>query len=165
LASDLILGQFKLKEAPSGWQSEGAASSLGSERVVHEYFLQAEPEVKFHYLHSNKVLSGVVAQELLALLSGAPHDLTDEEFSNIEVVVGEAAEPEFFALHSKSTVIVAGRKALVIEGLWKFSALIDRAIFVCSEDGRQVDELHLTAPAALFKQYKSELEGILTLLA
>lgn len=149
---------------PPGWQAEVAASSLGSQRVVHEYFLVAEPEVKFHYLHSGKVLSGVVAEELLALLSEPPHALSDEEFGNIEVVVGEAAEPEFFAVSNKAVVVIAGRKALVIEGEWKFPLVYDRAIFVAGPDGRHIDELHMTAPPALFELYRVEFDAVLDLL-
>ncbi len=164
MSSILNLAQFQLSEMPPGWLAQPIDSTLGSERVVQEFYLQAEPEVKFLYFYRGQPLSKIVADDFVDLLSLAPHALSDEEFSNIEMVVRDASEPEFFEMLDKHTESLGGRNALVIEGIWKFSDVQDLGIFITGSDARVIDELHFTAPKQLFKHFKANLHDILALV-
>jgi len=164
VSSILNLAQFQLREMPPGWQAQAVGSTLGSELVVQEFYLQAEPDVKFHYFYRGKPLSKIVADEFVELLSQAPHALSDEEFSNIEMVVRDASEPEFFEMLDKHTETLGGRNGLVVEGIWKFSDVQDLGIFITGTDARVIDELHFTAPKQLFQQFKASLQDILSLV-
>jgi len=116
----LNLAQFQLKAMPPGWSVQ-PLDNLGRDHVIQEYYLEAEPEVKFHYFCRGKPLSKLVSDDFVELLNQLPHSLTDEEFGQIEMVVRDAAEPEFFEMLEKRIDTFAGRNALVIDGIWKFS--------------------------------------------
>lgn len=156
------LGHCRLISLPEGWHEYAADTNLPAETMVREFYLEAQPEVKFHFFNSGKLIAPLVANEFMDILELSPHQLSVEEFGNIELVVRDASEPEFFEMLSHRTEVLSGRTVLVVEGVWKFSNLKELGVFVHSDEaGRAIDEFHCSAPREIFETYRPQFEQIL----
>lgn len=158
------LGQSKLVALPEGWQEVESQTKLNSCEAGEgrEFYLSSHPEVKFHYFSSANLIAPMVAMEFMDLLQVEPHSLSSEEFANIEIVVGEACEPEFFEMQGHRTQLISNRTVLVVEGVWKFSNQKEISIFVpVDDDGRAIDEFHCSAPREIFETYRPQFEQII----
>lgn len=158
------LGHSKLISLPDGWREYQAQTNLDlpGEAVVSEFYLESRPDVKFHYFSSGKLIAPMVAGEFVEVLAASPHNLSADEFANVELVVRDASEPEFFEMMAHRTELISGKVVLVVEGIWKFSNLRELGVFTHSDEaGRAIDEFHCSAPREIFETYRPQFEQIL----
>ena len=153
------LGKIKRLTLPDDWlEEENKNEYMEMQSFVHP----SEKEVKMSFYYCGRPLSARSAENLRNVLSKPAHELDPAERESIEVVIGDASEPEYFDLKSARTEDVKGVRVLIVEGFWKLSDVNSYAAFVDSEeDGVRIDEIYYLAPADKFASFLPVMQNAL----
>ena len=144
-------GRIRSMAVPEGWEP---AQEIDDRYVLRELAAVAEPKATLSFYWHNKALPPSVGEELAAVLDKPPHDLTAEELSEINLILRNQADAEYFELTDIRTEDLAGKRVLAVEGLWKESGNRSYGfILPDSEDGLYVQEVYFCAPQEVYEEY------------
>lgn len=151
-------GQIKSMELPEGWlecvQEKRTASDYLTEYRAPE---SANAKLLFYY-RGHRIAPGGAA-DFLKVLSLPDHELTDQEFSSVDLVIRNASDPDFFLLSSSRTEELNGKRVLIVEGIWKKGGLVDLGVFIDSDKtGSAVQEIHFEAPQSEYELFVDQAE-------
>jgi hypothetical protein len=104
----------------------------------------------------------VAGEEFQNILAHDAHELTTEELEQVEIVIRNASDEEYFSLSSSHTEDINGKRILIVEGVWKTSGLADYGLFIDSDNtGSAVQEIHFLAPERDYVNYIDQIEQVL----
>jgi hypothetical protein len=128
---------------PAGWSENNESR----EEFWREFSPPDREDVKLVFFYRGKRVHREAATNFLKVLNLPEHELTMEERRNVEWIIRNASEPEWFAIKSLRTEGVNQKKALVMEGLWLKKRQANLGLFFDSDQtGSNVQEIHYVAP-------------------
>lgn len=145
-------------ELPDGWV-ECLPEKHTSGDFLKEYRAPENANVKLlFYYRGNRIGSGGAA-DFLKVLSLPDHELSEEEFSSVDLVIRNASDPDYFLLSSSRTEEINGKRVLVVEGIWKKGGLVDLGLYIDSDKtGSAVQEIHFEAPQSEYELFVDQAE-------
>jgi hypothetical protein len=150
-------GQIKSMELPHGWIEIPVEKHIASD-FLKEYRAPENEEVKLSFYYRGKRIAPGGAADFLTVLALPDHELSEEEFISVDLVVRNASDPEFFVLSSSRTEMINGKRVLIVEGIWN-TGIVDMAMFIDSDKtGSAVQEVHYQAPEKDFGRYVEQVE-------
>ncbi|MBU6451653.1 MAG: hypothetical protein KGS72_07755 [Cyanobacteria bacterium REEB67] len=162
MTSVFNLGSICSMTVPSEWQAMPLERSSQAGQVSQPYTLKEDSDVTFSLYYRGKEVSRAIAEDFLAVLNAAPHDLSADEIETVIVVLRHMSEEDFFKPDYVRTVSLGGRTVLTVEGVWTASDLKNLGVFLCgNESGTIVDELHYYAPIAKYDAHMDKARAIL----
>ena len=151
-------GQIKSMELPDGWV-ECLLEKRTATDFLKEYRSPESAEVKLAFYYRGKRIAPDGAADFLKVLSQPDHELSEEEFDSVDLVVRNASDPDFFLLSSSRTEEISGKRVLIVEGIWKKSDLVDLGLFIDSDKtGSAVQEIHFEAPQSEYGLFVDQVE-------
>ena len=136
------------------WRELELEVEMTPPEVRREFCPRETREVKLVTYYRGRPVSGYSAECLNRVLAAPEHQLSDSEREDVEVVLDNMSEPDFFDLYSLRTETIKGRRVLLAEGLWKRSSLRNLAMFIGdAEDTGEIQEIHYLAPEELYDTY------------
>jgi hypothetical protein len=154
-------GQIKSMELPEGWFECPAEKRTASDYLTEYRAPESANARLLFYYRGNRIGPGGAA-DFLKVLSLPDHELTEEEFSSVDLVIRNASDPDFFLLSSSRTEEINGKRVLIVEGIWKKGGLVDMGIFIDSDKtGSAVQEIHFEAPQSEYELFVGQAEKAL----
>ncbi|HMW89000.1 MAG TPA: hypothetical protein PKN86_03790 [Candidatus Obscuribacter sp.] len=154
-------GQVKHLELPPGW-TPCPEDQRTSGAYLKEFRSQESEDVKLSFYYRGQRIPRVAAEEFQNILAHDAHELTTEELEQVEIVIRNASDEEYFSLSSSHTEDINGKRILIVEGVWKTSGLADYGLFIDSDNtGSAVQEIHFLAPERDYVNYIDQIEQVL----
>lgn len=154
-------GQVKELELPHGW-TKCPEEQRNSNVYLTEYRSQENEEVKLSFFYRGQRIPRVAAEEFQNLLAQPAHELSPEELDQIDIVLRNAADEEYFSVSSSHTQDLNRKRVLIVEGIWLNSGTVDYGIFIDSDNtGSAVQEIHFLAPEDEYVNYIEQIEAVL----
>ncbi|CAN5308227.1 hypothetical protein BH11CYA1_BH11CYA1_45870 [soil metagenome] len=145
-------------ELPIGWVECPDEQHTGSD-FIKEFRAPESEEIKLTFYYRGKRIGAGGAADFLAVLALPDHELSEEEFISVDLVVRNASDPEYFLLSSSRTETMNGKRVLLVEGIWS-SGIVDMAMFIDSDKtGSAVQEVHYQAPEKDFGMYVEQVDS------
>jgi hypothetical protein len=119
-------GQIRAMQIPEGWIKEGPPDEASSMISFHN---PEDHDIKVSFYYRGKPVDTSSAKDLQLILAQTPHQLNRNELENIEIVMHNAAEPEYFDLESAYTENINGKTVLIVNGVWKLSDAKSISVF------------------------------------
>lgn len=164
-------GQVKLLTLPANWTEEPEpADTDDDEMLMHgpqtkSFVLKTDLEVKLSFFYRGFPVSKSSAEAFHKVLAAGAHDLNADELESIAMVVREASEPEYFDLSTLRVDALKNRIVLVVEGFNKEQQKYDLGIYIDADGtGSVVQEIHYTAPMAVYANHRADVMSILSTL-
>lgn len=146
-------GQIRTMQIPEGWTKQGPPDEFTSMISYHD---PEDSDVKISFHYRGKPVDATTAKDLQSILKQEPHTLSSKEIENIEIVMHNASEPEYFDLQSAHTENINGKTVLIVKGIWKLSDAKSISIYSqSSKDERSIDEIYFLAPSRKFAAHLS----------
>lgn len=153
-------GQIHKMHIPDGWVKEGSPDEFTTMISFHH---PDEHDVKMSFYYRGKPVDPITAQDFQSVLVQKPHQLKRTEIENIEIVMHNAAEPEYFDFESAHTENVNGKTVLVVKGIWKLSNAQSISVYSqSSNDDGSIDEVYFLAPSDKFSQHSALFSACLS---
>jgi hypothetical protein len=154
-------GQIKSMDLPDGWV-ECLSEKRTASDFLREFRAPESAEVKLSFYYRGKRIAPGGAADFLQVLSLPDHELSQEEFDSVDLVIRNASDPDFFLLSSSRTETINGKRVLLVEGIWKNGGLVDMGVFIDSDKtGSAVQEVHYQAPQKDYEHFVEEVENSL----
>lgn len=148
-------GQIAEMTLPEGWVEAppvvfSGGQGMKSRRVIHPPDL---PAVRLTFFYRGLPMNRRAGQAFLKVLQQPPHDISDEEWNSLTVLLRDR-DPEEFTRFTARTEDWNGRRVLVVEGRYLELQEDNLEIFVDAVgDGRTVQEILYQAPKDLYNRY------------
>jgi hypothetical protein len=150
-------GRVKRFDVPEGWVECEATRGAGDVDYLREFMPLGNPEVKLSFYYRGSRVDAVTGSEFLKILSSPEHELSDNERSQIQLVIRDAAEPSWFYIQSLRTDQINRMKVLVVEGTWLKNRLSNLGVFFDTDkSGMTIQEIHFMAPEKQYEAYLPE---------
>jgi len=154
-------GQVKSMRLPHGWTTCPAERSTG-EDFLREFHPGERDDVRLSFYYRGHRIARGGASDFLAVLGQPEHELSAAEAQSVDLVIRDASEKAWFRIDSIRTDRLNGKRALVVEGVWRKSGLGDLGIFIDADGtGSAVQEIHFLAPIDVYSSYLAVAQGAL----
>ncbi len=154
-------GQVKSLELPAGWV-ELLPEKRTAKDFLREYRAAESEHVKLAFYYRGHRIGQGGADDFKNVLAQEDHELSPDEYLSVDLVVRNAAEADFFTLSHCRTETLAGKRVLIVEGVWNAGNQADFGIFIDSDlSGSAVQEIHFMAPEKEYMHYIEQVEQIL----
>lgn len=157
-------GQIAEMTLPTGWVEDPPVQFSGgvgmkSRRVIHP---PEAPRVRLVFFYRGLPMSQKAGKRFFDVLQGPPHDLTEQEWDSLAVLLRDREDPSEFMRFAARTEDWNGRRVLVVEGRYLEIQEDNFEIFIDAVgDGRTVQEVIYQAPTDVYNKYWRIAEGSL----
>jgi hypothetical protein len=149
-------GQIAEMTLPRGWVEALPVQFAGgvgmkSRRVIHP---PEAPRVRLVFFYRGLPMSQKAGKSFFDVLQGPPHDLTEQEWDSLAVLLRDREDPSEFMRFAARTADWNGRRVLVVEGRYLEIQEDNFEIFIDAVgDGRTVQEVIYQAPTDVYNKY------------
>ena len=155
-------GQVKFLAMPPGFVACPEPVREFDVQFLRRFASSDNPQVQLSFFYRGQPTDELTGTNFRSVLSAPAHKLSKEELANIEIVLRDAGEPDWFDLASAATELLSGKTVLSIEGTWRKSQLYDWGIFIDVDgSGCIIQEIHYTAPLAVQNLYAAAVKAAL----
>lgn len=151
-------GQIRQMSLPDGW-IEVEKDPRPDTVHVKEFECPENSETRIMFYYRGRRVDTTTGDNFVRILSIPDHELSEQEFSDIVVILNNASEPDNFEVSSCRTETINGKRVLMLEGIWKDGGVLNLGMFIDSDNtGTAVQEVHYLAPESHYATYIEEIE-------
>lgn len=135
----------------TAWKRDPDSYEEGTSLNFH---LAEATKVQFILHYREKTLDSDSQYSFAKILAKEAHELDLQEREEIEMVLRNASEKEYFGFSNIRTELLNGRMVLIIEGIWKHTAMNTYGVFISKDSPPGfVEEIHYLAPQASYSMH------------
>lgn len=156
------IGRIRRLPLPDGWKkTREVVGQFGNSYLYH--FGRADtPDMQLSVFYRGMLVSSLSGKEFVRILKKEPHELSSEAVLTISEVLGNCAQPDIYDLDRATTINLADKKVIAVEGRFPEIPLENRTIFINGgNDGCTVMEIIFSAPKEAFAKYSPALDRCL----
>jgi hypothetical protein len=113
-------GQVKRFDVPAGWTETTPARGIGDVDYLQEFTSAQNDAVQLSFYYRGKRVNKATAAEFMKVLASAPHELSPTEREEVELILRDAAETQWFDLQSLRTDEINKKKVLIDFPTWEY---------------------------------------------